>query len=82
MTFLEKTQTTKFWINVVKVAIPFFIIVVIISLIVNSSKDLFSGDFNAVSETNFAQGKWKEFWAYKIVFSIFYGIWVSNKNTK
>ena len=52
----DKMKTKEFWNNFLKVAIPFFIIVTIVSLIMNSSKDMFSGNFEAVHQQNFAKG--------------------------
>ncbi|TXD54015.1 MULTISPECIES: hypothetical protein [unclassified Polaribacter] len=82
MTFKEKIKQPIFWNNVAKITIPFFIIVVLISLLWNSWGAIFSGDFAKVNELNFADGKWKNFWVSKILISFFYGIYVTNKKTK
>ncbi|SED12231.1 hypothetical protein SAMN04489761_4341 [Tenacibaculum sp. MAR_2009_124] len=79
MSILKKIQQPIFWRNVVKVAIPFFIVVTIFSLVLNSSKDIFSGNFNAVNETNFSNGKWMRFWGLKFFISVTYGVWITNK---
>jgi hypothetical protein len=75
-------QTRFFWIKFAKFAIPFFIIVTIISLLMNSSKEIFAGDFAAVAETNFNNGKWQDFFGFKIFFSTLYALYVTNKNLK
>ncbi|QOD60363.1 hypothetical protein H9I45_13585 [Polaribacter haliotis] len=82
MTLLEKIKQPLFWSNFVKVAIPFFILVTLISLFMNSWQEIFAGDFAKVNEINFAGDKWKTFWGLKIVISTFYGIWVTNKKMK
>lgn len=82
MTFLQKAQQKEFWINVAKVTIPFFIVVLIISLIIASSRDIFSGNWEAVNQANFANGKWQRFFGFKIVFSFLYGVYMANKNMK
>ncbi len=82
MRFLEKIKQTSFWRDVLKIGIPFFIILVIISLLFNSYKAIFSGDFNAVSETNFNNGKWVIFLLSKLIASFIYGLYVTNKNSK
>ena len=79
MSILKKIQQPLFWKNAAKVAIPFFIVVTIFSLVLNSSKDIFSGNFNAVYETNFSDGKWINFWGFKVIFSLIYGVWITNK---
>lgn len=82
MTFKEKIKHPQFWPNFLKVAIPFFIVVTLISLILNSWRDIFAGDFAAVAETNFNDGKWKNFWGIKLFISFFYGLYITNKNMK
>lgn len=82
MSLLNKMKRPEFWQNFLKVAIPFFIVVTIISLIMNSWREIFAGDFTAVAETNFTAGKWKNFWGIKIVISIVYGLYITSKNMK
>ncbi|CAM1362806.1 conserved hypothetical protein [Tenacibaculum litopenaei] len=79
MSLANNVKKLEFWKNVGKVALPFLLVVVIITLILNNASDIFSGDFQAVYEFNFADGKWKRFWAMKIVVSFFYSIWITNK---
>ncbi|AUC16119.1 hypothetical protein BTO06_13550 [Tenacibaculum sp. SZ-18] len=71
-----------FWINTFKVGIPFFIVVVIFSLLFNSASDIFSGNFDVVAETHFTNKKWVRFFLGKIVISIMYGMYTSNKKMK
>jgi hypothetical protein len=82
MTFIEKTKQPLFWNNVAKVAIPFFILVVIISLLWNSWSAIFAGDFDTVNELNFADGRWKNFWISKVLICFFYGVYTTNKKMK
>jgi len=82
MNFIQKIQTPSFWKNVAKVALPFLLIVAIISLFMNSSSEIFSGNFSAVKEANFSHGKWKTFWGIKILISFVYGIWITQQKTK
>ncbi|MGB2225857.1 MAG: hypothetical protein ACPH5K_07895 [Polaribacter sp.] len=48
----------------------------------NSWRDIFAGDFAAVNDYNFADGKWERFWGIKIVITILYGLYMANKNIK
>jgi hypothetical protein len=82
MTFLEKIKSPGFCTNVSKVAIPFFILVVVVSLFMYSWSDIFSGNFSAVIEIHFSDGKWIPFFGYKIGISVAYGLWMTAKNTK
>lgn len=82
MTFLEKIKSPRFCTNATKVAIPFFILVVVVSLFMYSWSDIFAGNFSAVSEVHFSDGKWVSFFGYKIGISVAYGLWMAAKNTK
>jgi len=77
-----KIQTKLFWVNFAKVAIPFFVIVTIVSLLMNSSSAIFSGDFDSVVKENFADDKWKAFFGYKIFFSFIYAFYITSVKTK
>ena len=82
MTFLQKIKQPGFWLNVLKIMIPFLIVVTLFSLFVNSGSAILSGDFATVNEINFSNKKGVRFWLSKIVISLIYGIYISNKNTK
>lgn len=82
MKFTEKIKQPEFWRNFIRIAIPFFIIVIVFSLLWNSWSQIFSGDFAAVAETNFNDGKWQTFFGVKIVVCVIYGLYVTNKNMK
>ena len=82
MTILEKMKSPGFWTNVFKIALPFFILVTVISLFMNSWREIFAGDFAKVNEANFTDGKWKRFFALKIIISYFYALYVALKKTK
>lgn len=82
MSVLEKMQSQGFWKNVLKIAIPFFILVTVISLFMNSWRDIFAGDFAKVNEVNFSDGKWQRFWGIKIIISFVYAMFIAIKNTK
>ena len=61
MSFFNNLKHPDFWQNFLKVAIPFFVIVTIFSLALNSWRDIFSGDFTKVVETNFSKRKMASF---------------------
>ncbi|MEX6627177.1 hypothetical protein [Tenacibaculum salmonis] len=82
MSFTKNIQKGSFWINVLKVSVPFLVFVTIFSLLVNSGGALFSGDFETVHTINFSEGKWKRFWLTKVTVSTLYAIYVVNKKTK
>lgn len=82
MTFSEKIKLKEFWQNTFKIAIPFFVFVTIISLLMNSWRSILDGDFVKVAEVNFSNGKWIQFWSYKVFLSLVYGMYMTNKNMK
>lgn len=82
MTFLEKIKTSFFWKRALMIIIPFFIVLVIISLLFNSFSAIIEADMATVMEQNFNQGKWKRFFSTKIMVSICYGVWVTSRNVK
>ncbi len=82
MTFTEKIKLKEFWINFAKITIPFFIAVVVVFLIMGNSKALFSGNWSVLNEQYFSDGKWQGFFAPKVVMSVLYGLWITNKNMK
>jgi hypothetical protein len=82
MTFIEKTKQPLFWNNVAKVTLRCVVMVVLISLLMNSWKAIFAGDFDLVNEVNFSNGKWMNFWGFKAFLSLFYGVYVTSKKTK
>tara|TARA_B110000003_G_scaffold208536_1_gene207410 strand:- start:20679 stop:20927 length:249 start_codon:yes stop_codon:yes gene_type:complete len=82
MALLENIKKTTFWFNVMKVGIVFVIFITIISLCFNSFLDLFSGNWEAISDKNFSNQQWKPFFSSKIIAGFIYGIYVSNKNMK
>ncbi len=79
MSFLKTIKQPDFWKNTAKIAIPFFIFVTLISLFFNSGRNIFSGDFEAVNQTNFSEGKWIRFWSTKLIISFLYGVWITYK---
>lgn len=82
MSFIEKIQHKDFWMALAKVFIPFFIFLTLISLFMNSWRDIFAGDFQAVNQLNFSDGKWVRFFGIKIVITFLYSLWMTNKNYK
>ncbi|MCF6348256.1 MAG: hypothetical protein L3J20_08150 [Flavobacteriaceae bacterium] len=82
MIFLEKIKTPIFWKSTLKVTIPFFIALIIISLLFNSFSNIINFDLEAIKAANFSDGKWKQFLLTKSVVSLLYGIWITNRNMK
>ncbi|KAB1157434.1 hypothetical protein F7018_10945 [Tenacibaculum aiptasiae] len=82
MSFGKNIQKRIFWINLLKVSIPFLIFVTLFSLLLNSGKALFAGDFEKVNEIHFSEKKWVRFWLTKVTVSVLYGMYTVNKKMK
>ena len=82
MTFKEKIKLRLFWLNFLKVTIPFFIVLILFTLIWKNASAFFSGDFKVIVVENFSNGQWKVFFGVKLVTSALYGLYVTNKNMK
>lgn len=82
MTFLENIKTGVFWKAVLKISIPFFIAVVLISLLFNNFSDIINFDLEAIKTKNFTNGKWVRFIQPKAAISFVYGIWITQRNMK
>lgn len=80
--FLKNYKEKLFWRYFLHFSIPFFLFVIVFSLLINSFSELFSGNFSEVYQINFSDGKWKIFFTPKIVLSIIYGLYMANKNFK
>ena len=82
MSFLNKIQQAEFWSKFLKVALPFFIFVTLISLFMNSWRVFFAVDFTTVSKVNFNIGNWMRFFGIQVIISFIYGLYITNKNMK
>ncbi|WP_299617396.1 hypothetical protein [uncultured Tenacibaculum sp.] len=82
MTVIEKLKSPLFWKNVLKVSIPFFIFVIIFSLLFYNGRLIFSGDFQAVFDKEFKNGKWINFLVPRLIISFGYGMYTVMKKMK
>jgi len=82
MTFLEKIKMPFFWKRASMIIVPFFIVLVIISLLFNSFSAIIEADMATVLDQNFNQGKWKRFFFTKAFVAFLYGVWITSRNVK
>ena len=82
MSFTTNIKKGSFWINVLKMASIFLIIVAAFSLFFKTGGAIFSGDFETVYNVHFANSQWVRFWLSKIVISLLYAMYTVNKNMK
>ncbi len=82
MGYLDNFKSKDFWIRVLKLAAVFFLIFVIISLVISHFSEVTSGNFRAVYEDEWADGKWKNYFSIKAVISIVYAIYMTSRRKK
>jgi len=82
MALSENIKKSFFWLNTIKIGIAFVFFLSIVSLLLNSFSDIFSGNWQAVLEQNFSNQLWKRFFSTKFIAGFVYGVYVSNKNMK
>lgn len=82
MPILQNIQKRIFWRNTLKVALVFFVIISVISLLVYSFRDIFALNWQAVYHRNFSGGKWLRFLAARGTLSFIYAMYITNKNMK
>lgn len=82
MSFLQKIKQPLFWKYVVYLTIPFFVFFIIFGFILNNWSLVFEGDFSTAIKDTFQQESWQKFVIPKIIFSVLYGIYMSNKKMK
>jgi type II secretory pathway component PulC len=82
MALSENIKKSFFWLNAIKIGIVFVFFLSIVSLLLNSFSDIFSGNWQAVLEQNFSNQLWKRFFSTKVIAGFVYGVYVSNKNMK
>jgi len=82
MTFQEKIQSPGFFKNFLLTALVFFVIVTVVSLILDDAGAFFSFNFEKINTSLFADGKWKQFFGFKIVMSVLYSFYLTLRKTK
>lgn len=82
MSLGKNIQNPTFWVNVLKIGLPFFIFFSFFALVFYTWSDFFSGNWKAVYEYHFANKRWVRFLLQKGVVSVLYAMYVANKNMK
>ena len=74
MALSENIKKSFFWLNTIKIGIVFVFFLSIVSLLLNSFSDIFSGNWQAVLEQNFSNQLWKRFFSTKFIAGFVYGV--------
>ena len=76
MKFFEVIKEPNYWKHTLRLAIMFFVLLAIISLLFNSFSDILKFDLGAVIEKNFSNDKWRQFVFTKFGISLLYSMFV------
>lgn len=82
MRFLDNLKSKEFWKRVLLLGGVFFIMVVTISLLFNQFSNIISGDFAAVFENEWGNGKWKSDLLLKAAISLVYAVYMVSRRKK
>ena len=79
MRILEDLKNPDYWTKVLQLAIIFFVIFVGLSLIISHFRQIISGDFAAIYQDEFANGKWVEYLLIKAAISLVYAMYMTSR---
>ncbi len=79
MRILEDLKNPDYWTKVLQLAIIFFVIFVGLSLIISHFRQIISGDFAAIYQDEFADGKWVEYLLVKAAISLVYAMYMTSR---
>lgn len=79
MQILEDFKNPDYWVKVLQLAFIFFIIFVGLSLILSHFREIIAGNFVAVYEDEWANGKWVNYFLVKAAISLVYAIYMTSR---
>ncbi|HET8884799.1 MAG TPA: hypothetical protein VFM70_00450 [Salinimicrobium sp.] len=82
MGYLDNFKSAFFWSNVAKLAIFFFVVFILISLLISHFSDVFAGNWEAIAEAEWTDGKWKSYFLIRIAISIAYAVYMVSRKSR
>lgn len=82
MGYFDNFKSKDFWVDVLKLGIIFFVTFVILSLLISNFSNIMSGDFQAVYENEWSNGKWKRDLAIKAAITLVYSVYMTSRRRK
>ena len=79
MRILEDIKNPDYWVKVLQLGTVFFVIFVGLSLIISHFRQIIAGDFAAIYEDEWADGKWVEYFLVKAAISLVYAIYMTSR---
>ncbi len=82
MGYLDNFKSKDFWIEVLKLSIVFFIIFVALSLLISNFSNIMSGNWDAVYEQEWSNGKWKKDLSIKAAITVVYAVYMTSRKRR
>lgn len=79
MRILEDFKSSDYWVKVLQLGTIFFVIFVGLSLLISHFRQIVAGDFAAIYQDEFANGKWVEYFLIKAAISFVYAIYMTSR---
>ena len=79
MGVLDNFKNKNFWIAVLKLGVVFFIIFVLLSAFISNFSAVVAGDFSAVYEQEWGDGKWKADLGIKAAITFIYAVYMTSR---
>ena len=79
MGILENIKSKQYWIEVVKLGVIFFVLLMGFSLLIAHFSNVISGNFAAIYKEEWADGKWVGDVALKGIISFVYAIYMVSR---
>lgn len=81
MRILEDLRNPVFWNKVIQLTIVFFVIFVGLTLLISHFGDIFSGNFAAIYEEEWSNGKWVSYFLIRLAISLVYAIYMTSRRS-
>ncbi|HET8753108.1 MAG TPA: hypothetical protein VFM59_02025 [Salinimicrobium sp.] len=82
MAFLDDIKTADYWREVLKLSVIFFVLFVGFSLLISHFSQVFSGEFAAIYQEEWANGKWIGDLGFKLLISIIYSMYMVSRRSR
>lgn len=79
MGILDNFKNPNFWKKVLQLAFIFFVLFVGISILILHFRKIVAGDFAAIYQEEWANGKWINYFLIKAAISLVYAIYMTSR---
>lgn len=79
MGVFDNFKNPDFWRKTLQLAFIFFVLFVGISLVISHFNEILAGDFAAIYQDEWANGKWVNYFVVKAVISLVYAMYMTSR---